>query len=715
MYDAHFTIERIHEAEALFKAPIAPHTLDEIDEWTDRLSTVFDVETGEQVRRLDKDEHAFILNERRMSRLDFRYWGTSYWKIRDQHGIVRRWSPNIAQAMVLDVWGELEAGGHAIMMQQLKARQLGVSTLSEGTVCHRTQFYPDVNALIASSSPDQSEKMSKMIVLALDEQPWWLRPTQTRDKAGELIEFGGQNSGISIQAGNQIVGLGRGTTPDVVHLSELADYPDPEDLVDSSLMRAMHESPWLFMVLESTAKGRHNWWHKSWEWNVANWPIGRARLRPIFLPWFVGRDIYPTKTWLHTRPVPQDWIPNAITTKHAERAAAYVSKNALLKKYLGDNWTMPREQQWFYEVEREEAKAKKELNKFLAEMPADDHECFQSTNISAFDTEIIISTRENVKEPWGVFGIRGDQNQLPARMQPYEYEIDRSLKPIPVTAAWGTAVNRYELVPLKFEGFTAFDPHGKILIWEPPREDFTYGLGCDTGDGVGEDRTVLEGVRKGTHDHNDAQVFEYASPYVNAYNLWPIALCLATLYSPRLFGERKQCKAVIECRGNGEHVQLEMRKNGWANFHQWMRYDGKRLRLKDANKIGWFTNQWSRAAMLDMMMTALNDGWFEVYSPWFIDEMADLERSDFAQSLKAMYGGHDDRFMAAAMVLFSLHVMDFRKGETPAPKREREQYADEDYPVWSPGMQGDSGAGISGDMQAYMKFFGIPPNRRIDS
>ena len=50
-----------------------------------------------------------------------------------------RFTPNIAQRLVLDIWSEMEAQRWAIMMLQLKSRQLGVSTLTELAVAHRLQ------------------------------------------------------------------------------------------------------------------------------------------------------------------------------------------------------------------------------------------------------------------------------------------------------------------------------------------------------------------------------------------------------------------------------------------------------------------------------------------------------------------------------------------------------------------------------------------------
>ena len=76
------------------------------------------------------------------------------------------------------------------MMQQLKARQLGVTTLTELAVAHRVQFHPRVNAVVASADPKKSVKMATMIDFCWKSQPWWLLPKATKIEHGMPVEFG---------------------------------------------------------------------------------------------------------------------------------------------------------------------------------------------------------------------------------------------------------------------------------------------------------------------------------------------------------------------------------------------------------------------------------------------------------------------------------------------------------------------------------------------
>lgn len=696
MYSKKIIAERIKKVEAKLGLTLKYHTVSEVAFANKRLQSLLG-DDGRLVRALTTEEEEWIINERTLAKLDFRYFAEKYAYILDFAGNLVRFPTNIAQNITLNIWGELEEQGRPISIQQLKARQLGVSTLTEIAVAHRSQFYTFINAVVGSSDPEKSKKMAMMMERCWNQEPWWMMPRQTAYRTGELIEFGGINSGISIQHGTQFSGIARGDTPTVCHLSELCDFSNPEELVDASLLRAMHESPWMFLVLESTAKGRRNWWHRTWEFSKENFFSGRARLYPMFLPWFIGSDIYPTDTWILGHPIPEQWEPSQITYHHAERAKAAVKADPLLTKYLGNKWEMPIEQMWWWEVTRAEYAAKKELSQFYSETPADDMEAFQSTNISAFDSDTLAIYREKTRVPMQVYGFLGRQDVIPVRLQPDRRDVDIQKPALTIKARWNPSVEPFEcqLLPLKFGGYSNFDPMGKLLLWEMPEQDETYGLGVDTSDGIGLDRSTIQILRKGTPDRNDALVAEFASPYINAFDLWPLCLALGTLYSPMSSDRRiRQAKMVIECRGNGESTQLELRKRGWANFHAWMRYDSKKLRPQDSQKLGWFTNSWSRAMMMDMLLKAIRDEWIDVYSPFFVDEMSDLERDDSRQSLAATYGGHDDRIMAGGFVFFSMHALELKSGQPLVASQRKAKQSSQAYdPVYQPGYQASDAGG----------------------
>jgi len=318
--------------------------------------------------------------------------------------------------------------------------------------------------------------------------------------------------------------------------------------------------------------------------------------------------------------------------------------------------------------------------------PADDYESFQSTNHSIFTTEVISAFREKTREPEGVYKIVGvgeQKEDIPIDMRPMSVEVDANKPKIPIRCEWGPHLLHYELIPVKFEGFDR-SPDGRIFIWEHPKDGYEYGVGVDTGDGIGQDGSVCEGLRKGTLSENDKQVFEMASPYINALSLWPWSYALGSYYATlppshlSLDGSKLQPRAVIDCLKAGEAVQHEMRKRGWWNFHQWMRMDDKKLRIGKNTKIGFFSNQWARSWMLEQVQTFINNGWIDIFSPMFIGEMESLEKDEYQQSARAAFGGHDDRIVSIGMLLFSWYVNETRGPKVSTAERRQAAKSEED-------------------------------------
>lgn len=629
---------------------------EEIAEMREHFEALLD-DKGMPVRKLTREEELWVLCECTLCKLDFEYYYENYVRIEDWSGRVAGFRPNRSQRLFLRMLAANEERGLAQMYMFLKARQLGITTIWQILLSHRVFFYRNITAPTGSAEPEKSRAMVGKLEFIWENLPWWLRPQRTVYRAGELLEYGKQNSRITVHWGNQKQGIARGSTSVVAHLSELASFVNAESLVDAALMRTMHENAFSLLGLESTAEGIGNWWHKTWEFNKKMDGQGLARLKPVFLPWYLGTDLYPTEAALKRRPVPEGWRVPGYIEEHALAAKVYVESDRLLKGELGDGWEMPIEQKWFYYLEYEEAKAKGTLNKFLAEMPASDMEAFQSSNPTIFDIEVLngVNQRTRTTKAIGVYSVEGG-----GISEIYSVGMGTGEKSLLAKCRkpGGEVVSTFNLRPVRMDAWPDLDPGGKLYVWEWPQLGEEYGIGVDPSEGVGQDYSVISVIKKATPWHPDVQVAEWASNKVGPHDLWSFVYAIGNVYTVKARdGRLVQPRVVVETNiAAGDAVQSELLKRGWTNFHQ--QVDLTKGNKKGKNRvrldiIGWKTTKGTRPKLISIARKMIRDRQFVVSSPWLAMEMATLEYNLDRARIEASVGNHDDRFIASALVLAS--------------------------------------------------------------
>ena len=384
---------RAHLETALKEA--LPQGLEEIPvatchTWARQLTTLWDPDKREPIRAFSREEEAFVANERLMIKIAYPYWAQRYCMIQSEGQRLQPMYPLWeSQRLILGELARLEherwQTGHpdGLLFNLLKGRQLGASTLCQSILAHRTTTHGYVKALIASDVPENSgsQGIFGMYELSVANLPWWLKPAETyhtKDKhivyktgSSVIVESGKSMKGGLQEEGGTKGNLGRSKTYSMAHLTELSTWERPEQ-IDDGLMPAIPISPRTFMARESTAKGRHNWWHREWE--VAARGLGRAI--NIFIPWYAEKSKY----WL---PTPASWIPLDETLSFARRVQEHGPR------YMRRAVVLSKEQLYWYERKRLEAIEKEELYKFLEEYPAEPEEAFQYSGRSIFPIVVI--------------------------------------------------------------------------------------------------------------------------------------------------------------------------------------------------------------------------------------------------------------------------------------------------------------------------------------
>jgi hypothetical protein len=589
--------------------------------------------------KLTRDEVRFIQNERALAMSDAAYFLTRYYWIKTPQAI-QRFTFLPGQKVYFDVVAEMESAQAAIEMIVNKARQHGISTETEGLILHRIAMYYGVNGVVASAQRPSTGKMAQMMFLGYDRIPWWLRPLSTRRVESDqgMLVFGSSESGVSFQHGNQRYGIARGDTVKVYHLSEVASYPNAQDLIEASLFKCVHPHPDVFGVLESTAEGDAGWWYDTYWHAKSNWRHGRSRLCPLFLPWFLGTDKYPTETWLRTHPIPQGWDPRNETRQMVARAKMYVDSAPVLGRVLGSNWELPRHQAWYWEVVHGEARDKGIEKLFFQEMPTDDRESFQGSFDNVFGREIIAEAWSKRKTAYSVYGIIGQS--IEDRHEPDQREVDYGEQVIPVSyyprRGEGEGY-RWELWPLQWEEpfenvdeIRSLDSHmGKLFVWHPPEPGYDYSIGVDTSNGIGQDSTCIAVSRRGrTPQEQDVQVAEFRSNRVSHVEAYAWVMAIAAYYS-RYMEEttayREPYVSIEQIRAVGDTCQLQMKKMGYTRFHRQKPYHTKVVTGANSNRDGWYTTAVTRPILTDTFVILVQNGWYKVNSPYTMREMTQWE------------------------------------------------------------------------------------------
>jgi len=618
--------------------------------------------------RLSHDEVRFMQNERYLSMCDAAYWMTRYFWIKNDRNELQLFNFRPAQEVYFRIVSKLEGMRIAIEILCDKARQHGISTETEGFIAHRAMFAYGTNATIASADQSKTAEMAKMLFLAYDMTPWWMRPTYTRRVESDrgMLMFGAQRSGVGFQHGNQTTGISQGTTPTVYHLSEVAYYPDPHGLIEIGLYKAVHPSTKVFGVLESSAAGDTGWWYDKYWYYKRNWP--RCRMYSMFLPWCLANDEYPNSTFLVQNPMPLDFEMLPETREMIARAELYIASDPVLASVLGSTWKIRREQAWWWQTQFLEARDSGKERTFFQEYPTDDRESFQGSYDSVFGREVIMESWNKRETTYAVYGIIGQS--IEEKNEPDENDIDFRMNRIPVKYENKQGVSyRWELVPLRWqEPWSSLEdireveiPNGMFMVFLPPEPNFDYSMGIDTSTGIGDEATVIAVSRRAkSSGEPDIQVAEFRSNLISHVEAYAYVMAIAAYYSKHMAETtpfREPYVTVEQVQAVGDTVYKDMWKMGYTRFHRMVRYDSrpKDMRKSKSHKTGWFTNTWSRPILTDNFVVAVQNGWYILNSPFTIWECDHWEvRLTQSGKEKKVHGveSTDDGIFANAMAFF---------------------------------------------------------------
>jgi hypothetical protein len=162
----------------------------------------------------------------------------------------------------------------------LKARQMGLSTYTTGRVFWKSYFNAYNKSVVMAHDAATSDAlfgMSRNIIYNMADT---FRPVLKKSNAKEIM-FEHNDSGYRLYTAGAPE-AGRGTTPTIAHLSEVAFWGHDEKIL-AGLFQGISQSEGTEVILESTANGVGNSFHRLWQGAVK----GENDYIAIFVPWYL--------------------------------------------------------------------------------------------------------------------------------------------------------------------------------------------------------------------------------------------------------------------------------------------------------------------------------------------------------------------------------------------------------------------------------------------
>lgn len=204
---------------------------------------------------------------------------------------------NSAQQIVNDAIEKQLAETGKVRAIVLKARQMGLSTYATGRVYWKSYLTPYNKSVVMahdSATSDALFSMSRNIIQNMRPE---FAPVLKKSNSKE-IGFEHNDSGYRLYTAGSPE-AGRGTTPTIAHLSEVAFWTHDAKIL-AGLFQGISQADGTEVILESTANGVGNEFHRLWKGAVA----GENEYIPIFVPWYLmpeyTRDVLEPDEFLET-------------------------------------------------------------------------------------------------------------------------------------------------------------------------------------------------------------------------------------------------------------------------------------------------------------------------------------------------------------------------------------------------------------------------------
>lgn len=342
---------------------------------------------------------------------DFPYWAATMAYIKNKGG-----GPDVTlvlnppQRRLVETLEEMRLAEEPIRLILLKARQWGGSTCIQLYMAWlQLLHHTGLNSLIIAHQGSASEEIKDMFDRLMEAYPaekLLNGEGESDPKQKKLTGVGRSGSTWRVPIRNFKIKIGTAERPDscrggdysLVHLSEVGIWRStqgkkPEDLARAAMGGVLY-APYTMIVLESTANGTGNYFHREYMEAV----LGRSQFRPLFVAWYE---------------IPQYAVSLADPAAFAaELLAGRANPNPADERseageYLWQLWEKGATLEGIAWYIRERAKYSDHAQ-MAAEYPSDDEEAFTHSGARVFDKRHVSVLRGSCRSPEAIGEVQGD-------------------------------------------------------------------------------------------------------------------------------------------------------------------------------------------------------------------------------------------------------------------------------------------------------------------
>lgn len=570
------------------------------------------------------------------SRYDFPFWAYTFVKIKPKEGgEMIPFQLNYAQVRYLLILEGMRRSRIPIRIILLKARQWGGSTLTQIyyawiQLLHRKGWYSTIVGQTKNTAGRILEMYTKLIE---NYEPWMLGLDD--DNSLKLSQYGkGTSNDFEIRdrrnsrVNDTVIQIGSVIEPDnlrsgdvaMVHYSEVGVWKDttgrrPEDII-RSISSGMLYRPDTAEVLESSAKGTGNFFHREW----VRAEKGQSNRTPVFIPWFyILNDTIPFDTEEEEYEFAR-WLLGCKDMEtpppgYNDEGKYYWTLWEKGATFEGINW---------YRVTRKGVDSHSDM---ASEAPSDPVEAFESTGRRVFDM----------------------------------YEVNEMRKTAAKAAFVGEVYAKYDRGPECLKGVKfAVSQSGRMKIWEKPEHDLDmknrYLVIVDIGGRwKGADWSVITVIDRlmMTMGGKPEVVAEWRGHIDHDLLAWKAAQ-IATYYDNALLVfesntlETKDKERDTD--GNDIEYILNLVAKPYPNMYARNR-SSEEVKGGAPLKYGFHTNTHTKPAIIHHLIACVRDASWVEREDLACDELAFYEKKEDG-SFGAVSGQHDDLLMTRAIGLW---------------------------------------------------------------